>query len=186
MVHDGFQRGYYDLKELGWDKVKNYINYYSDYPVLVGGYSLGGAMAHHAVLDVVRYIAGLDREQEVVFYTHGSPRFANKDTINYFQDLMADTESNYYRIVWLHDIVPKLPPIEFGYRHTGNEIWYYCNKDLNEDGEFDHMSCEDGDCQKCSDGHRIVDPIGGVGYVNVFFLFLSCSLVLFFFVCVCL
>ena len=57
---------------------------------------------------------------------------------------------NYFRVVHAQDIVPHLPPTQFGFNHGGNEVWYlYSGTQLdykicvNNIGEKENSQCAD-------------------------------------------
>ena len=77
------------------------------------GHSLGGAMAYIcAGRCLLSHIQNEPRE----VHTFGSPRIGNKRYVNY-------TKIPHYRWVNNNDLVPTVPPVWFGYRHTGQEMY---------------------------------------------------------------
>lgn len=81
-------------------------------------HSLGGAQALLATLDLFQRVPTLNVNNLKVF-TNGSPRVGN-DQFAYYVDY---TGLKNYRTVYNRDIVPHLPPQNFGFLHPGIEVW---------------------------------------------------------------
>ncbi len=77
------------------------------------GHSLGAAMA---AICAGRCRLSYIRSNPRALYTYGSPRIGSKRYVNYVR-LEA------YRWVNNNDIVTRVPPAWFGYRHKGQEIY---------------------------------------------------------------
>lgn len=107
-VHRGFKREVNDL----WPRLEQAL--VSNERVLwFAGHSLGGAMT--AICAGRCYLSHIRSAPEAVF-TYGSPRVGNKRYVNH-------VKLAYYRWVNNNDIVPRVPPRLFGYRHAGTEIY---------------------------------------------------------------
>ncbi len=107
-VHRGFKREVDDL----WPRLEQaLVN--NTRPVWFTGHSLGGAMAticaHRCQIS---HIASNPR----ALYTFGSPRVGNRRYVDYVQH-------EAYRWVNNNDIVTRVPPWWFGYRHKGQEVY---------------------------------------------------------------
>lgn len=79
------------------------------------GHSLGAAVATIAA-------ATLRKQQpsaSIDLFTYGSPRVGNAA----FADFVTAQAGAEFRVTHLDDPVPRLPPAEFGYRHTSPEYW---------------------------------------------------------------
>ncbi len=116
-VHRGFKQEVDDL----WPRIENAIvdNQKTQW---FTGHSLGGAMATIcAGRCKLSHIQSLPEET----HTFGSPRVGNKRYINY-------TTLKLYRWVNNNDIVTRVPPPWFGYRHTGKELYFDRNGDLRD------------------------------------------------------
>lgn len=85
--------------------------------VVVTGHSLGGAVATIAAAYLRQQPASAPTTVDLI--TYGSPRVGN----NAFAGFVTAQPGAEFRVTHLDDPVPKLPPIEFGYRHTSPEYW---------------------------------------------------------------
>ena len=107
-VHRGFKREVDDL----WPRLEQaLVN--NTRTLWFAGHSLGGAMA---AICAGRCKLSYIRSTPRALYTFGSPRIGNHRYVNYVQ-LEA------FRWVNNNDIVTRLPPEIFGYRHKGQEIY---------------------------------------------------------------
>jgi triacylglycerol lipase len=107
-VHRGFKREVDDL----WPRLEQaLVN--NTRPLWFTGHSLGAAMA---AICAGRCKLSYIRSNPRALYTFGSPRIGCGRYVNYVQ-LEA------YRWVNNNDIVTRLPPEWFGYRHKGQEIY---------------------------------------------------------------
>ena len=104
--HKGFTRAWYVVHDL----VMNIVDTTAPTnDIILTGHSLGGAIATRAALD-------FEPEKIRAIYTYGQPRVflrRNKYPFNHL----------HYRVVNDADIVVKLPPLSFGYRHVGQCIF---------------------------------------------------------------
>jgi triacylglycerol lipase len=118
-VHRGFKREVDDL----WPQLEEALAN-SRRPLWFTGHSLGGAMATICAgrCKLSQISSGLEE-----LHTFGSPRVGDKRYVNYCQ--LA-----HYRWVNNNDIVTRVPPGWFGYRHSGQEIY------LNANGKIRRMS----------------------------------------------
>lgn len=86
------------------------------------GHSLGGAMTTIcAGRCLLSHIASSPEQ----IYTFGSPRVGNKTYINH-------AKVDYLRWVNNNDIVTRVPPAWFGYRHTGQEMYLDANGQIKK------------------------------------------------------
>jgi predicted lipase len=76
--------------------------------IAVSGHSLGGALATHALIDLIRVGYKVDH-----FYTYGSPRMGDTAFRNFVQELYPNNFRA--RLVNSHDPVPHLPLESWGY-----------------------------------------------------------------------
>ncbi|ORX89147.1 alpha/beta-hydrolase, partial [Basidiobolus meristosporus CBS 931.73] len=111
----------------------------SDYELLVTGHSLGAAVATLGALDIKRIYLNPSNEfafapnlQNVVdtnrirLHNFGSPRVGNPEFAALAHETMTDGDSDYSKICRVtnqNDIVPRVPPMLFGFLHTPQEIW---------------------------------------------------------------
>lgn len=89
--------------------------------VWLAGHSLGAAIATIAtafILEEDRPVYGC--------YTFGSPRCGDEEFANAFN---SKIQGRCYRMVNNNDVVTRVPPRSFGYRHIG-EFWYLSEKGI--------------------------------------------------------
>ena len=107
-VHRGFKREVDDL----WPMLETALMC-NRQPLWFCGHSLGGAMA--TICAGRCLLSHIDSNPERLF-TFGSPRVGNPRYIQY-------TKLDHLRYVNNNDIVTRVPPAWFGYRHCGHEIY---------------------------------------------------------------
>ena len=107
-VHRGFKREVDDL----WPMLETALMC-NRQPLWFCGHSLGGAMA--TICAGRCLLSHIDSNPERLF-TFGSPRVGNPRYIQY-------TKLDHLRYVNNNDIVTRVPPAWFGYRHCGREIY---------------------------------------------------------------
>lgn len=110
-VHNGFQN---ELEKL-WENIIDVLEINKDKELYITGHSLGGAMATVA--------ASRLKDEVEALYTYGSPRVGTRSFVKSFSHV------SHYRFVNNNDIVPKVPPAFFGYKHhvSPTYINYYGN-----------------------------------------------------------
>lgn len=107
-VHRGFKREVDDL----WPMLETALMC-NQQPLWFCGHSLGGAMA--TICAGRCLLSHIDSNPERLF-SFGSPRVGNPRYIQY-------TKLDHLRYVNNNDIVTRVPPVWFGYRHCGSEIY---------------------------------------------------------------
>lgn len=107
-VHCGFKREVDDL----WPMLEEVLSYNTQ-PLWFCGHSLGGAMA---TLCAHRCYRSYIRSNPAELYTFGSPRVGDLAYVR-------DAQLPHYRWVNNCDLVPRMPPPWFGFRHTGEEVY---------------------------------------------------------------
>lgn len=105
-VHRGFKREVDDI----WPILEKSLQT-NNKTLWFTGHSLGGAMA---TICAGRCMLSHIQSSPAQIYTFGSPRVGNKRYINF-------VKVDHIRWVNNNDIVPKVPPVWLGYRHTGQE-----------------------------------------------------------------
>ena len=118
-VHEGFYSAYTAVSAKVISAVKTLITIYPTARILITGHSLGGALATFAAVDIRTSISP---STTVNMYTFGSPRTGNQAFTDYVFGLLGT--QGYQRLTHYNDVVPHLPPTEFGFNHAGNEVWY--------------------------------------------------------------
>jgi triacylglycerol lipase len=119
-VHRGFNRETDDL----WPQIEQSLRSNSTKAVWFTGHSLGGAIA---TVCAGRCFLSDIPSMPAALFTYGSPRVGNRRFINY-------CNIEHYRWVHNNDIVPRLPPMWFGFRHSGKEMY------LNRNGELQQLT----------------------------------------------
>ena len=114
-VHRGFKKEVDDL----WPMIETAL-LDNSHPLYFCGHSLGGAMA--TICSGRCYLSHIP-SNPVELFTYGSPRVGDKRYINH-------VKLDHYRFVNNNDIVPRVPPRLFGYRHCGAEVY------LDRDGQI--------------------------------------------------
>lgn len=110
-VHSGFKQEVDDL----WPVLEPYMAEVEQ-PLWFAGHSLGGAMA--TICAVRCSVSRICRDPEGLF-TYGSPRVGNRAYVNH-------CEVPHFRWVNNNDIVTRVPPAWWGYRHGGREMYIDC------------------------------------------------------------
>lgn len=117
-VHEGFLQDFDSISASLTSAIKSVPSK----PIFVTGHSLGGGIAILCASDFVRIglpVAGV--------YTFGQPRVGDRLFASFYDTQKSETLSNLCSITWRvvdqNDIVPRIPPVIFGYRHCGNEIF---------------------------------------------------------------
>lgn len=107
-VHRGFK---YEVDDL-WPRLEQAL--VSNCRTLwFTGHSLGGAIA---TICAGRCKLSVIRSNPRALFTYGAPRVGNKRYVNY-------VKLEFYRWVNNNDIVPRVPPVWLGYRHSGQELY---------------------------------------------------------------
>lgn len=114
-VHYGFNKAYNGVGPDVRSAVQGLRALYRSAPLVITGHSLGGAMAILAALDLHDLSYPI---KEV--YTFGQPRVGDAAFSTNYQNKFPET----YRLIHYADMVPHLPPSNFGFIHGGHEVWY--------------------------------------------------------------
>ena len=114
--------------------------------VLVTGHSMGGALAVHAALQIVKTL----QVDSVRVYTFGQPRTGNAAFVSHAAANIATHNHSYFRVVHAADLVPHVPPrFVLGYLHLPGEVWY-----PNSNESVAYIRCSDSNAaedERCSD-----------------------------------
>ena len=120
-VHQGFKQEVDDL----WPMIETAL-LDNSHPLYFCGHSLGGAMA---TISAGRcFLSHIDSNPNELF-TYGSPRVGDKKYINH-------VSMDHFRFVNNNDIVTRVPPVFFGYRHCGSEVYMDRNRRIRKLGHI--------------------------------------------------
>jgi len=125
-VHSGFLTGLNHVWDLLVEKLNEFQS--QNQPILVTGHSLGAALATLAVArlrEMDKTVNGL--------YTFGSPRVGD---IAFATKFNQDFEKNAFRFVNDNDVVTRVVPRSFGYKHVGNLLYFDKNGILHQELEY--------------------------------------------------
>nr|WP_231373920.1 lipase family protein [Thioalkalivibrio sp. ALE11] len=96
--------------------------------LVVTGHSLGGALAQLAAFYLHRDLFG-DGGQLAAVYTFGSPRVFGAEQARHLE---RASPYPHFRIVNGADLVPRVPPVVIGFRHTGCNVYIERNGDIRK------------------------------------------------------
>ncbi|KAF8757993.1 Lipase (class 3) [Rhizoctonia solani] len=114
--------------------------------ILVIGHSLGAALA---VLDGLYLQIQLGSAVNVIIKGFGGPRVGN----DVFADFVNEKISSVTRITNKQDLVPVLPPLLLGFRHTTGE------EHINADGVWNNCAGQDNLSPDCSAGQVLTEGV---------------------------
>lgn len=107
-AHQGFLRAYLDAEP----EILALISSAPALPIYIAGHSLGGALALVASA-ALPLEDSIDNDRMAAVYTFGSPRVGGGD----FSQII---KAPHYRVCNPWDIVPAVPPVWLGFRHSGD------------------------------------------------------------------
>jgi len=146
-VHSGFYDGYMYLKDQIVPVVKSLRAKYPSLPIRVTGHSLGAALATLCVAD----LAGVEGIHVDMMIHFGEPRVGDDDFVSWFKGLGVTLS---HRVTHYRDIVPHLPPHDFGFSHVPTEIWFTTYTNFKQcDGSGEDPSCSDSVIGDSIDDH---------------------------------
>ena len=114
-VHHGFLACFESVHQEVLHAVRNLVQEFPADEVYIYGHSLGGALDIFCAFEFYRQklpVTGV--------YTFGCPRVGNDHFARLYNAALGDRT---FRVVNQNDIVPRLAPLETGYRHVGQEIF---------------------------------------------------------------
>jgi triacylglycerol lipase len=125
-VHGGFWQDWRNVADLVVEQVRRLRD--RNQELWITGHSLGGALSVLAALTLVT------QDQSVNgVYTFGAPRIGDLDfSNNYNSYLQAQT----LRLVNHRDMVPRVPPLQWGYQHVGQMIYFNQQGQLQQSSQF--------------------------------------------------
>ncbi|KAJ6517361.1 alpha/beta-hydrolase [Mycena vitilis] len=116
-VHRGFLAAYNDVVDEVLTIVKQQLEDFPSYSIVVTGHSLGGAVASLAAPS----IKTAHPEVPLKLYTFGQPRVGTSKFATYVEDTIG--VDNIFRVVHTRDRVPMVPKVN--YEHFGTEYWQF-------------------------------------------------------------
>jgi len=140
----GFYQCYISLQAQTLTAVSTLSAQYPSASISVTGHSLGGVISTLAVMDMI-----VNHDiTSVTHYSFGSPRAGDQA----FAAAYASLVPVGYRVTNDADIVPHLPPEDFGYFHITTEVWLH-------NGTITVCSGTNGEDPSCSDSLLLPDSI---------------------------
>ena len=141
--------------------------------LLIGGHSLGAAVATLMTYDILNTMEAMELTQElnvryIELVTFGSPRVGNEAFV---YDFMETTKNphlrTFERVTHAYDIVPHLPQQFLGYDHIPHEIWYNEENTVTTscDDEYDYE--EDPQCSNSCGPLHCTSISDHLNYMNI-------------------
>lgn len=125
-AHSGFWKAWGSVEDALTAKIKSAVVEYPEYTLVFTGHSFGSAVATLGAASLrsngyTIELVWIPLPTECTLriqYTYGGPRVGNKALAEYIT-----SQGSLYRTTHTNDIVPKLPPISFGFSHPSPEYW---------------------------------------------------------------
>ncbi|KAL4923371.1 Alpha/Beta hydrolase protein [Aspergillus undulatus] len=118
-AHGGFWKAWEVVADSIASGIESALATYPDYTIVFTGHSFGGALATLGAAQLRN--AGYAIE----LYPYGCPRVGNEALVQYITD-----QGSNYRVTHTNDIVPRLPPMAFGFSHISPEYWITSDTDV--------------------------------------------------------
>ncbi|KRX00049.1 hypothetical protein PPERSA_07246 [Pseudocohnilembus persalinus] len=143
-VHKGFWQGWEGLQSYFWLAFNKLREAHPESKIYLTGHSLGAALSVFNAMDLIE-----NGITDFVWYNFGQPRIGNKATADYIQKNLTN---KLMRVTHHKDPVPHVPPEDFGFYHSTQEIFYVHSSDPNKE----HIICSDsnGEDPNCSDKYK--------------------------------
>jgi triacylglycerol lipase len=125
-VHRGFWQDWRDIEDLVIEQVQRLRD--NNQEIWITGHSLGGALAHLAALTLTTQhqpIQGI--------YTFGAPRVGDEAFATRYNAML---HSKTLRLVNHQDMVPRVPPLQWGYQHVGQLVYFDQRGQLQQGSQF--------------------------------------------------
>ncbi|KAJ5088997.1 Lipase class 3 [Penicillium argentinense] len=136
-AHGGFWKAWNVVADDLISQINTARESYDGYTLVLTGHSFGGAVA--ALGGTALRNAGYDLD----LYTYGQPRVGNEALATYMTD-----QGSLWRATHNDDVVPKLPPISFGFSHASPEYWITSSNNetvsTSDIEEIDGINSRDG------------------------------------------
>jgi len=125
-VHKGFYLSYKALNNFVENSIEESLKKSPKKPIFITGHSLGGAIGHLTMYNLLSTKNLSFRSNLKAIYTFGSPRVGNKDFAMDYSQKAKEFGVGVYNIANENDIIPHVPCD--GYNHVGSMI-YLDNQD---------------------------------------------------------
>ncbi|KAM3532112.1 hypothetical protein NHJ13051_000488 [Beauveria bassiana] len=149
-VHKGYQAAWRSVMEQVQGNLTKLLGIHPDYTVTLTGHSLGGGLVSIAFPNLRNGPYNVTQA-----YTYGQPRAGNGAFANYVDGISgaSDKEAGiFYRVTHANDLIPKLPPGIFGYKHSRTEYWESKPSMDNAASTYRCYGQEPADCNRNATG----------------------------------
>eukprot|EP00033_Pygsuia_biforma_P000300 GCRY01000367.1.p1 GENE.GCRY01000367.1~~GCRY01000367.1.p1 ORF type:complete len:280 (+),score=14.12 GCRY01000367.1:121-960(+) len=157
VVHDGFLKGYYSLKDQVLSDLHHLQQLHPEFEIVVTGHSLGGALSYLFACDL-----SLSNTPFSLF-TFGCPRIGNKAFSDFFSSRIQ-----HHRFTYGRDPVPMVPPQSLHYYHTSTEFFV-----TKGDNSVKHCNGS-GEDPSCIDKYSIPNVLDHLNYFGIYIGPLAC------------
>lgn len=140
-VHSGFYKSVENIYPSVYSFIQKLLHLYPSYEVIVTGHSYGAAIAQLIGMELFK------NNITSIVYNYGQPRVGNKDYANFVNANLLIWRFTHYK-----DMVPHIPPIDFGYYHSVIEVY--------QDNENNYYICTDGEDSNCADQFKLYQTNG--------------------------
>jgi Lipase (class 3) len=134
------------------DFVRAGISDFNAKNVIVTGHSQGAALG---LLDTIFLAKHLDPSIKIKSVVFGLPRTGNKEWADFVDKTMQERKIDFQFFINDADPVPKVPPVELGFRHATGEVFQRNN--TNPDGSIETLHCPGQENQNCSASISLLD-----------------------------
>jgi len=118
-VHAGFLISYNSVRSMVLRVVREQLDAFPGYVVILTGHSLGGALASLAALSVKSNFPWM----AVRLFTFGQPRTGDAAFADLLESIVG--RDHIFRAIHTWDGVPTMIPEKLGYRHHASEYWQF-------------------------------------------------------------
>ncbi|KAH9958857.1 lipase [Russula dissimulans] len=145
-VHNGFAKTHERTAQTIFNDVQTLLNQHNASSVVLTGHSLGATIA---LLDAVYLSLHLPSSTQLRVVGYGMPRVGNGAFADYVDTMFGDN-GDLTRINNMEDLIPTLPPRDWGFVHPSGEVhiqdsgaWIACSAQPGQ--ENTSKLCTDGD-----------------------------------------
>lgn len=159
-VHRGFLQSYQSMSSNIISDVQSLVSQYSSAAVLVTGHSLGAALTVLAIVDLVQ---AASPGGGFILYNFGCPRVGNPAFVAWAASVIPGAQG--FRLTHERDPVPHVPPLDFGFLHLPQEVWYQSDTTGGYTLCNDSATAED---PNCSDSEIPADVSNHLLYLGLY------------------